>query len=708
MQLLNFDSKIDCRNVNLKLESTQSHFRALFDNYIWESENQRTNEGIINIWMRNDLYYEGFQTPAGFSSTALSEFVKKNQDRLKFANTPEFVSADSDNLIYFTNNKIGPIIDGYIGEYTSVKKTIKTLSDNNPRNNNIEHGVKQLYDKYEKKNNIWQKTRIPCIEDMMKYGLSWSQCMFNPRKNLPTGNIDLKHIHPRFVLVDPMFNEKYFANSRYRIYRMKIELGEAKRFVKRFGDDLPDKIKALGNDYANTMDSYFDEREIAYRTDYTYIYWIEYKKTYDEDYISSNTMAEYEIEADAVQEEREYYFGALYTPTTGCFFHEINKNSFAPDDYDKFTLTPYYNKFSAVRSHPQSDVEQLCNIQDIINITKTLILDNARQRNLVRMFVKQRLRDTYGDLLEKFIRYGGTLEIDEEEDIKKAVNWFEVPSLPKEVYEFMDITEKSLQDLSLQKEPMKGEYPKDMMSGRAISLLQQQNRRILSYKDININWAATQEAQKMYNIFANEFDNEDIVRVTEGSSNYSSDVVPINCIKSYSEYLEWLTENQIDQAKFEEENEVEIVFKDNEEYMAGHDAEDIMAESLVFINHLSPEDNITMTVTLDFDAERDETEDRAIAIQLFQQGKYPYSMLLDALGGMFAANKDEIIKKLEEEQISEEAKMIATELEKRPELLPQLEQQMAEYDAMMKKQQSAQASGGPTQKQNQAQPTQAA
>jgi len=675
-----------------------------------------SSDGMISLWNKCDLYREGFQVPVGFTNSALTKFIEHNTAMFRNIqnndeDAPSDMVIDDQNQIYFVDNKIGNIFNEMLGEYTDVKRVTQIIHDSNPRNNGLENALSKIFEKIEKRKQLWEVTRMPCIEGMLLYGTSWSRFAYNSRRYYPHGDIQTKVIHPKDVLIGKT-REKYYADSPYRIYKQYVELEAARRYLfDNFGID-PNEVSADSDDTlpdTRVIDN--NDMHLGVKQIVTF-YHVEWRETYMD--LNVVDVPDGDGIKQTIREERDYYFYAIYTKSVGIPHFEINKNTYSNQDYDKFTVTPYVDVHSNTRTWALSTIEQLINIQDFINITKSLLLDNARQRNIIRAVVKQRITDKYGDLWDRFLRFGDPLPLDEDIDINRAIKFVEIPGLPKEVYDFLSVAENSLASQAVTRDVLRGEYPSSDLSGTAIKQIRQEARRRMNYKDVNITWATTQEAYKLYNIVANEFTEEDFVNMTKQKDS-NSGVIIYNAVKLLPDYLKFLAVNGIDQKKFEAHNEVEIVqnatksldsfdpvvansaaieaqkylevnpeippdLKGNPEAvkaMANIFAR--MRTTLVFINKLSPKDEMVINVELDFDEQRRKDTDRQTAIWLFGQGKYPFEMLLEDLGGQFAVNSDRIIELQRQYDL---ALQLQQQIEQRgPEFVNAVGKLMAMFDA---------------------------
>ena len=704
---------IDHRTLNLKDMQTQAFLRDFCQLIIDESFNYRRASLIEEVWKRNLLYIDGFQVPVGYSNDYLQAFVQANWDKL---DATSVLKKDADGLIYVVDNKIPDMRDAVIGEYTSVNKKTIVLKDDSARNNSIEKAIQVLFDRFERKKQMWTNIVIPCIEDMIDFGIGWSKERYNPYRSLPIGDIDMQTVDPRWVYIDPVNTQgKYFTDANYLIHHNPMPVDDAMQLFRLSGYDgqeiTPD---------SSFNSSLFIDNQTAMnlQSDYTNVYFIEYRKEYPVPYKKKLDIASMNTQVEVGKsgiEMKMFYFYMIYNKQTGVVHHEINQNTYSNDDYFKYYLTPWYNKRSKTRLYPISDIEMLANLQDLINITKTLVLDNARKRNVLRAFIKGSLSDTYSeDQIDKWMREGGLLAMDDEQvgpdgDMRKAIVPMDLQSTPKEIYDIMTLAEQSFERQSDSESPLRGDYPAagETPSGKAIGLLQSQKRRKISYKDINISWAATQRAKKMYNIFAFNFDEEMYIRLTDAKKG-DPRLSIINGMRSFAEYEDLLIEaGLIDQSnaqilkilnpqdpnyfamkmaiidpatkKFEEQNEVEFIFSQIGVTGQKLSGEQMYLNGVVFINMLSKDDNVDIKIDLDFDSERDKQEDKAVGGMLYQRGDLSYDLYLQLLGGWFADNSEEIISKKEKQ---DRIMQIAGEIAQRgPELMPGIQNLLSQFDS---------------------------
>jgi hypothetical protein len=688
---------IDRRTVDLTDQETQSTLTDEFKQWIDEAFGQIETENMVNIWQNNVLYTEGYQTPVGSTSDALSEFINENDDII---DKDEFrIQTQKAGKIYFVDNKLRAIVDGYVGDYTSAKKVLTVKTDANPRNDQIEYVVARYLDRLEKDSTVWENYRVPAIEYMSVLGLGWTEIFYNPYRRIAKGGqVGFKLHHPRNVGVDPAATEKYFRNAGYFVVKERLELNEARVYFQQFGID-PNLVSA-DLDFesqtlnANVADPRATTPKKIEKRQFVTIYRIFYRKPYLEEF----NLREYhgiqgdpsgiESQNDIVNEEQMYYFNAIYNRHLGVVSHQINRYADVSEhDQWQFPIFPYYNRQSHVRTYPQSDIERLIVVQDIINITKSLILSNARDRNRVRLFIKKRIQEKFPDEFDRFLEAGGAFPLDDDDlgrdgDIRTAVQFLESPTIPKEVYNFLEIAEASLKDQSIRHESLQGSYPdkSGYLSGIAVKRLQMANKKLITFKDININWVVNQEARLIYKILAQEFNENDFIYVTDAKKT-DAKYIPVNGMYNLEQYTKFLLgaypELELEEAAqlFEEKNDVDIVYSLKSDGQTLRNMQEVMQKnSIVFVNYLkdmkgNPR-SLDVSVEFEFNPEQKEMEQNVYRAELFSQGKYPLRRFFRNLGGEFKRDADEIIKELSIEQ--QERALAEAIVQQPPEVVEQI------------------------------------
>jgi hypothetical protein len=449
----------------------------------------------------------------------------------------------------------------------------------------------------------------------------------------------------------------YYTDAEYMIRMKNWEHNEYTQFAALYGATGIPKV----DEYNSWIPPLFRRNTFGIDIDYTTEYTVYYKRTFINKIDIKDIYPQGEGE---VSGRYTYKFKARYVPQYGVVSNEIIPYSnLSPDEYG-FLLFPFCGKKSDLRVEGISMPEILSTVQDIMNITKSLILNNARHKDKARYFIKSQLFDKHKALFDSWWRYGGFLPIDDE-DIRNAVMPFQQGEVPREIYDFVNIADQSLKDLSVRYSALMGDYPNNELSGVAMDRMRNANRRSNNYNDIAINYAKTLEAKFMYRVIAKEFTDNDFIDI-EGKGS-----IPIQTMWTGLEFETYLQEifplmpppEAIE--KFSKENLVEFQYATTDTNGIAKDDEEIKAtSSIVFVNYLTKpngeEYELDIRTVLDWDSERNRMEDTVIASNLMAQGNFTLRHYLKMLGGYFEQNADEIVREVDERnQTMQMAKMIS-------------------------------------------------
>jgi len=703
---------IDCRYItekNVRDNNIQEWLKERYEDWIMKGEMLMQDSAMHDIWRTNAYYYEGFQVPIGFTNSPILEFINKNEANddgtvvdgqviPAVVDTRRFrVKKNKFGKLFYVENKITEIIDGHISEYTSGEKVIQVKNDDDPTNDRMETATQHWLTAMQKRLQFWSDYFIPMAEKKEKYGLSWLNTWYDPYVNIAKyGEIGMEVINPWDMLIWAEAGDKYFLNTTpFIIHKKHLPIEEARELLEQF-DIKPEDVIA-DQDYYYRGRTVNRENKII-QEEYVTLYYIEYRKKY----VDAVPLSEFEITEggkDMLKEQRTYYFESLYNRSLGTVYHKINQYA-DPRMYNKwqFKRTPCCDKPSELRAFPISKVEKLINVQDIINVLSSLIINNARFSDMVRGFVLKQLKDDYPAEFKDWVETGGLMPIDNIEDINKAVKFFDWPGTSPEIAGFLDIAKTTMKNQGIRHEVLTGELPEGPMggkrevSGKAIQRLQAANAVRLTPDATNVEWTVTQVTNLLYKMAAVEFTHEAWAAI-ENARKGDPQYIPINATMSIKEYdamlfkmypdLDPLSANK----RFQEHNMVKVDYalKDQETGRILEEEEVMGQYSEVRVNHLKDRSGeiflFNITVTIDFDFEKNKMEEKQIIAQLFAAGKFPLDMFLETQGGTLQAQKDEIVRKLREEQNSKYALALAAEVEKRgPEFAQLVMTMAAEHD----------------------------
>lgn len=641
--------QLDLRYVNIEDERDNELLCKMFERDRMNGEEEMTSSGMHEIWDLNNLYYESDQLPLGASSDYMQEFV--NSQAFTHSgryDTKRFRLKQNDkNVIYVIDNKIGDIIDRKDAEFADANREIIVKNDDIDRNNQLEKGLQRFLSKLQKQNQVWSQYHYPAIQMKHKLGLAWTSVDYD--KSIGNGKIAWKLFHPRDVLLDILPEQKYFTDARHIIPKVRLPLAEAKEFLYYVCGIEPDNVQSDEEYFYNN-----EPMKARYRTniggtfldEYVTLYFPEYRRIYFE---HSNDPGMDVTDPNATYNPKGnkliYYFNGIWNKSLGCVHWSMSKY-FDPTMLEEwqFRFYPWYEKMSNVRLYPLSLVEKFLNIQDIINISETIILDSARQKNRLRAVMVGQLRQKYGAAVDDWFNYGGILDqftqedIGEGKSIKDIINFVEFPGLSKEHYLFFDKIQASLKENTQTKEVLEGRLPGargEYLSGESIKELTARNLVRLQPDQINVDWPVTQEVRRIYRIAALEMHGQDFVEIDDKANNKTRQS-PINTSMTMAEFQQYLLKQYPDMDmetaidEFEKENYVEVVTlgTDLDTGRELNDQEIEQAASEVRINYLfrtidGKKHNFDIRAEFDFGFKQREQEDKQILSTLYTESKAP-------------------------------------------------------------------------------------
>ena len=648
------DKKIDCRNINkknLKDKEIQYFLKEYFDDFIDDADSKLKE--MQPLWEKASLYYEGHQQPVGTYTDLVARFQSKN-----LSGTDQLKKDSETNIIWYPDNIIKQAVDSIIGEYTDVKKSISVSSGGINKAKNIAKKYQSIIEYHnthiagideDDEEDIWVDYRIPAIENMILFGLSWTKINFNPNRKLKLGGaIEMETIEPIEVLVDPKSKKKYFKDMMIVAKRVAIPIEDARELVAKYGIDP----KELGSDSDSlTYQSLLNRgiNEINSKQEYVTFYHIEYRKFYSDktklsDVHQLDVPDSFKKTEPSITQDTYTFFNCLYHKQLGTLSHDLNT-------YKQFSLTPYYNQQSRLRLFPKMHSEYFWVLQDVNNIGKTLLMDDARQQNIIRLFIGEQLANEYGDdVLRRFMRIGGTLTVKSVEDIRKQMYEYKSEGLKPEVYKLFELAKQDLKEISQRTNPLDGEFPKNRLASRTVNTLISQSRKSLNYIDINITYAAIKESQLMYKIIRDEMTEEQIMVMTSESKS-DAKRIPVNAKMDLLKYQQLIQANETTLEEFESENDVRYIYPviPGKNELPIKKPEELALKTVVAVNPLMHSDNVSINVVLDFEAEREKYDKAQALTYLFDKqevGMAVFPQLLEALG--LENDSREIMEKVED------------------------------------------------------------
>ena len=441
--------KIDHRNINdkaLKNDEVQSYLKRFAEDRIAESDDRRKNENMIKIWQDDIEYIDGTTLPLGYQNDIMQAVGESNLN--KVIDTSKFTIRNSVNektgQLWIVDNKIKEAFRGLRGDLTTAKKELIVKSDNIMQNNNIEKAFQNFLDQFDDRKQLWTNLWLPFMEGILRYGLYYYKFFYDSyRRALKNGDIMFRLYHPKDVLLDPYsMNSKYHINSRYIIYMDRVELEEAEMEFKPYGIK-PEDITA-DDDY--TFEQFWQSDDGNLWGKFCTVFTIEYRKTYINDVELEDRKDENGNPVKIPQKET-YYFKMLYNRKMGVFHHEVceHVDRDLPDQW-QFELIPGIYDQSSVRLYDVAMAEELKTIQDVTDITESLIINDFRDKQKVRAYVLKQLSDKFGDVFDTWMAWGGKLEVDNVDEIKNGIGFYKPDGLGDGAYKVLEIMEKAMKE----------------------------------------------------------------------------------------------------------------------------------------------------------------------------------------------------------------------------------------------------------------------
>lgn len=665
----------DHRNLNKRNEDDRRYLTDLIKSYKELAVEELNRTGYADICHKIALYCEGKMVPVGISDDSVKEFLKNNLQTIDLRKFQ--VKKDENNIIFFSDNRIGEIERGYIAEFTRSKKTLRAEHDKNPKNNKLETAVGRYVENWESRKRIWKQVRQPAIRYMLRYNRAYTRLHYDPWRIKgfdDMGDISMKPYHPLSVLTDPYPERKFTLNSRFIIPFEKVPIDQARLMFQVMGID-PERIKP-DNEADEIMFRVYTDNRGNTRDEFVTIYYPEWKQyaldSQSMGFISRDESGQF-ID-NKLSALNAYCYWGIYHSEYGMIHWDRNKYTDPRDEGEwQFMTIPYEDEQSDLTVLGTSRIGKLLVIQDMLNVVLTLKLNSERHRMIIRGFINKLVSDAWGpDLLKDFMNKGALAPLDleslglpRETDIRSMIHFLEMPDTSSSLAELLVIIDNVIKRQTIRKEVLQGQLPtktSEQMSGKLARELKDSNATLLQPIVQNIEWSAETEARLIYRMLSEEFGEDEWVEVQGGDKN-NPKYIPIEAhwrSKKFYTYLKTAYPAlgpEEAARKFDEQNMVEIerVWRDQStgQLLTPQEVEE---RDIYHINSLKDQDGniqrFAFKVGMIFDAEDTKYEDKVMAAQLFSrnpQSMVLFEIFLEQQGGYWADNKDSILEKYKTE-----------------------------------------------------------
>ena len=585
-------------------------------------------------WRENIRYFNHKQNPHLDLTTEsiLSELNLNSNSLFK----------DKFNTIFIQKNEIKPFIERQLAEYTSVTKS-SIVESMHPDYQKAAAVIKARVDFVERDNRLWERVRVPCIKRALINGLKGNKLEFDRFALGGKGKIVSKVVDEFDILLDINSKDEYYEDSEFRGHIVRLSDQKAEAFLRNF--EVSDyKRLSLADPHPFRV----TKQEKDYK-----LYFIQFKKP-------KEYRFDFQDEPTFFSENDFDIYDVIYSDTLGIIY--VNKSP-----YSTFNLFLYVNRRDDTEVYPEGEVADARPLQDLYNIINTVVFDSGRKANRDVILTDQETYDQRLEVVNEALSFGGVIP-DNEGKIKRLQS----AGISPEMIGLLERTRSYLQDMGYMHEVMSGTTPGGAgLSGKAVSLLQVQNRRILTPKDLSFSYTGVQETKYLYELISRNFLNAHYVPFNTGNKKY---LTPIRKLFSVGQYKKFLSSNDLTANEFETNNQVYYlnpITPETEKYPRL-----FMDNTLIFINPLFADADVMFDVKFDYDANRDKQNVKEMFYQLMNSGIMEPE---DALPMMDIPNSDVIIEKL---KAKNKYRDLINQLESNPELFQEVMIAMKRYMIM--------------------------
>jgi hypothetical protein len=534
---------------------TNPELRATLEDKVrrWLIEAESKHKEMYAEWNDADNYFENLQVPDGFTEA--------HKDQLANVNDPTQGSVTAKQYVVF--NKILMTHEGILGDFINGKKMI-SVTGRSPKDKKFARVIKSEMEMLQDQLQLWDEIVVPTIDSGIRRGIHWIKIWFDATQNLPFGKINVREISCRDVLVDPKSRGTFYQDKQYIIHRQRFLTDDANLRFRRYTDGVsfsPDRLSddaylyqaSPSRDLTSTVYEFqYKELEIRY---FAYMPPPEPAGQPSPEQPGqpgqpnppqpgANPQADAQIQeiteeqyaqlsqdpqtaSKCFMESKDVWYTCLYNRGTGVFYN-------AASEFEMDTLIPFINIRSEGRLYPLGSTKYDKNLQDLLNVFISVLLDNAKRGNRGIYGVNTQAYQQYSDQIIAAVNGSGPNVIPTDE--------YKV-EYPRElnpgIVQLFSMVEKALDDVQSQHGLSKGEMPRERLAEKTVNLLIQQDRTSHGRKDIMIRWTLTKLGKLMFKIITSKFTESHWAITTDanaGDTNYT----PINQIVNDVEYLHLL------------------------------------------------------------------------------------------------------------------------------------------------------------------------
>ena len=625
-------------------------------------EAQTAHRQMWTEWADADKYFESDQVPQGFTEDHRQQLVDANDPTRGNQNSKQYVVL---NKVVMSHEKV-------LGDFIAGQRML-LVSGRTPKDRRFAKVMQKKLDYVGDQVKLWDEVMVPTLDCGLRRGLHWVKVWFDPYKNLPFGKVEMQEISCRDVMIDPRCRRYYYQDKRYVIHRQRYTQQSANLRFRPFLDG--------GVTFAadRRADDPYQQSSTDVRQQHCTIDEVQYIETEVKFY---GVNPEGGDENPFIEIDEQSYNQALQDPKTRkmvfqstedvwyvCYYNEsvgVFYNS--PIEFESDTIIPFINIRSEGRVYPFGSTKYEKNLQDLLNVFISVMLDNAKKGNSGIYSVSASTYQQFSDQLIAAINGSGPRLIPDEN--------FKV-HYPREInpalVQLFGMVQGAIEEVQSSHALSKGEMPRERLAAETVNMIMARDRVSHGRKDVMIRWTMTKIAQVLYKIVATKSTEEDWIKLTDNAKT-DPEYVPINFTVTDQEYNQLILEmlgiqitpemeqnpqfmqqlqQQIQSAryKFEQDNEVQkhnvkqyqvgdqvLTAEQFQEAIkqSGMPAEQFAQQNQVqvipvviySINDMTQDSDLDLVYSVDFNADRDKQMKANRSLQLFAQGALTTKRLL--------------------------------------------------------------------------------
>jgi hypothetical protein len=509
-----------------------SDHRAKLDGKIRDFviEAQTSHRQMWTEWADADKYFESDQVPAGFTDDHKQSLVDVNDP----------TKGNMTSKQYVVLNKVVMSHEKTLGDFLTGKRML-LVSGRTPRDRRFAKAIQKKLDYVSDSVKLWDEIMVPTLDCGIRRGLHWVKVWFDPYKDLPHGRIMMQDISCRDILIDPRCRRYYYQDKRYVIHRQRFTVdGANMRFRPFLRDNATFAADRKSDEPYNTQTSDFRQQhctvdEVQYTETEVIYYAVNPDGAKDKPFVEIDeqtylkALDNEKTRALVFQSTEDVWYVCYYNESIGVFYN-------APIEYMSDTIIPFINIRSEGRVYPFGSTKYEKNLQDLLNVFVSVMLDNAKKGNSGIYSVSPATYQQFGDQLIAAINGTGPRLVPDEN--------FKV-HYPREInpalVQLYGMVQGAIDEVQSSHALSRGEMPRERLATATVNMLISRDRVSHGRKDVMVRWTMTKISQILYKIISKKSTEEDWVKVTD-ENKADPEYVPINFTVNDQEYNQLMLE----------------------------------------------------------------------------------------------------------------------------------------------------------------------